>query len=614
MVTIFQNIWAKEPHYLTVEKALERIKEGKSKDRVLGIRNALDKERANELKKNLPSVCFSGKFSANRTDSDLIEHSGFIVLDFDNCDVTETKSKLSSEKFVYACWISPGGNGVKALVKIKNKSKHIEHFNSLRERFPDVDKSGRNISRVCYESFDSEIFINDKAEVYSEVFKEKTVEKVGSSDDETFNNILKWLSNRGDAFRTGERNLFIFKLASACCRFGLDENSVISHINTVFSLDNGFSVSEVNRTVKSAYKSNMSLFNTCKFEKDILVDLKTSKEVEFDESIYDESVRPKDVIYGEDVKDEALSIYLNGYESAFSTHIPEIDQHFKFKSGEITLLSGIGNYGKSTFLKYLILLQVIKGNKKFAFFSPEDNPASEFYHDLTEMYLGQNCTPEYISRPSMPTYLAVYEFISKHIFFIFPKDISPTPQYVKERFLELIIKEKVDGCIIDPFNQMANDYNSSGGRDDKYLETTLADFSRFAQTNKTIFIIVAHPTKMFKNKDSLNYPEPDVFDLAGGAMWNNKMDNIIIYHRPLRGEDPNNSLCTFSSKKIRRQKVVGKLGTIEFNLDRRTRRFLFSGTDIMDRLIDESFAEDKKETNKEVGIIINENFLNEAPF
>lgn len=92
------------------------------------------------------------------------------------------------------------------------------------------------------------------------------------------------------------------------------------------------------------------------------------------------------------------------------------------------------------------------------------------------------------------------------------------------------------------------------------------------------------------------------------------MDNIIIYHRPLRGEDPNNSLCTFSSKKIRRQKVVGKLGTIEFNLDRRTRRFLFSGNDVMDKLIDESFAEDKKETNKEVGIIINENFLNETPF
>lgn len=614
MVTIFQNIWAKEPHYLPIEKALERIKTGKSKTRVSEVRNALDKERSNELKKNLPSVCFSGKFKANRTDSDLIEHSGFIVLDFDNCEVETKIKELKSISYIYACWVSPGGNGVKALIQISEPSKHIEHFNSLRESFPEIDKSGRNVSRVCYESFDPELWINPKHTTYKKIKEEKKTEIVGTSTDETFKNILKWLSNRGDAFRTGERNLFIFKLASACCRFGLDENTVISQINTVFSLDNEFSVSEVIRTVKSAYKSNMSVFNTCSFEKEVLVDSKTKTEVQFDESIYDESVRPKDVIYGEDVKSEAVSIYLNGYESAFSTHIPEIDQHFKFKSGEITLLSGIGNYGKSTFLKYLILLQVIKTNKKFAFFSPEDNPASEFYHDLTEMYLGQNCTPEYISRPSMPTYLAVYEFISKHIFFIFPKDISPTPQYVKERFLELIIKEKVDGCIIDPFNQMANDYGSTGGRDDKYLETTLSDFSRFAQTNKTIFIIVAHPTKMYKNKDSLNYPEPDVFDLAGGAMWNNKMDNIIIYHRPLRGEDPNNSLCTFSSKKIRRQKVVGKLGTIEFNLDRRTRRFLFGGNDIMDKLIDESFSEEKKETNKEVGIIINENFLNETPF
>ena len=54
----------------------------------------------------------------------------------------------------------------------------------------------------------------------------------------------------------------------------------------------------------------------------------------------------------------------------------------------------------------------------------------------------------------------------------------------KRRLLELIIKEKIDGCIIDPFNQMTNDYSTVGGRDDKYLEAVLGEFDRFANLNQ----------------------------------------------------------------------------------------------------------------------------------
>ncbi|MDV7395789.1 hypothetical protein RZS08_30645, partial [Arthrospira platensis SPKY1] len=201
-----------------------------------------------------------------------------------------------------------------------------------------------------------------------------------------------------------------------------------------------------------------------------------------DQDIYDLDVKPKDVIFGIDVKHEAFSIYDNGYESAISTFIPDIDTYFKFKRGEITLLSGIGNYGKSTFLKYLLMLQVIKNKHKIAIFSPEENPASEFYHDLVEMYFGQDCTPRNPYRPSKLHYEKVYDMVSNHFFFVYPKDSSPTPDYIKERFLELIIKEGVKFCVIDPFNQLANDYKDTGGNISLYLEKFLGDLSRFAQT------------------------------------------------------------------------------------------------------------------------------------
>jgi hypothetical protein len=145
-----------------------------------------------------------------------------------------------------------------------------------------------------------------------------------------------------------------------------------------------------------------------------------------------------------------------------------------------------------------------------------------------------------------------------------------------EVFLELVIKEKVDGCDIDPFNQLANNYSGMAGRD-KYLEWILTLFSRFAIINDVYFMIIAHPIKLPKGADG-NYTCPDVYDVADGAMWNNKMDNILVYHRPFAQSDPLNPACEFHSKKVRRQKIVGKKGTSLFEMKFSKRRFFFDST------------------------------------
>lgn len=582
MITIYKNIFSKDPNYISVEKALERIKIGKSKEQVIEIRKQLDKERANKLKSNLPSVCFSGKFS-ERTDAGLLEHSGYICLDFDNLfDLSERKSDLIKDKYVYACWVSPSGNGLKALVKIADKSKHREHFEAMLQYFKDLDRSGINVSRVCYESWDEQIYINEKSEVWTKFVKTEKVKtkEVKTDYSEIFQHLLKWLSNKGDAFVKGERNIFLFKLASACNRFGISKDDCIDLCKSEFLInDNSFSENELYRVVKSAY-NNINIHATAIFENEKLIEKKTRHEVELDADIFNPDIKPKDVIFGEDVKSEAMRLYDIGFESLEGIGVYELDSHFKLKKGEITLLTGIGNYGKSTFMKWYLLMRIIKHKEKFALFAPEDNPAHEFYHDLVEIYLGANCTPSNPRRPSRFVYESAYDYISKHFFYVYPKEMAPTPDYVKERFLKLIIKEKISGCVIDPFNQMSNDYNSSGGRTDKYLETFLSDCSRFAQLNNVYFIIVAHPKLMRKDADG-NYPCPDVFDIADGAMWNNKMDNIIVYHRPKHQVDPQSQYCELHTKKIRRQKTVGKKGVITFEYVRQLRRFVFNGVDIM---------------------------------
>lgn len=195
--TIYKNIISKEPHYITVEDALSRISNGRTKDLVEAIRRTIDKNSIQELKKNLPSVCFSGKFKGGREDKNLIVHSGFIVLDFDNVEnIRERQTEIISNTFIYACWLSPSGKGLKALVKIKSGESHREHFLALLKIFPDADRSGINVGRVCYESYDPEIYIYPDSLVFEETIKEysKTEKTYQPTEDEkTFGLLVSWL-------------------------------------------------------------------------------------------------------------------------------------------------------------------------------------------------------------------------------------------------------------------------------------------------------------------------------------------------------------------------------------------------------------------------------------
>jgi hypothetical protein len=264
--------------------------------------------------------------------------------------------------------------------------------------------------------------------------------------------------------------------------------------------------------------------------------------------------------------------------------IPAFDDFFKSKRGELTGLTGIGNMGKSSLYKWFFLMRVIIYGEKFGVFPPEDCPPEEYYHDLTEILLGQDCTPNNPSNPSAEVFANAYDFISDHFFCVAPKTAAPTPDYVMECFLELIIKEKIDGVCTDPFNRLMHNYG--GERKDEYLARVLNKFHHFGQTNNVINLIVMHPNTLVKLANG-NYPCPDAFDLNGGAMWNNMLDNLLVYHRPFAQTEPLNTTAEFHTKKIKRQKSVGKRGVMELEYMRAKRRFLVNGCDYMAKELDE---------------------------
>ena len=278
LVTIFQNIRETEtPFFKDVTYILQRIKEGKNQDLVKKIRAEKDKTKRNELKKNLPAICFSGKFN-KRSDSSIVEHSGLICLDFDGYEkkknLLEDKENFQNNKFVYSVFVSPSGNGLKVLVKIPpNPENHTKYFNSLKKEFNSsyFDTTSKNVSRVCYESYDRLLHINNTSSIWDKIEEEEYEEKSAFKDipvlkitneSKIVDILTKWWQTKYPMVE-GQRNHNVYVLARAMNEFGVSKSLASFICNQYESSD--FSKAEIETTINSAYR-NSSEFNTKFYE------------------------------------------------------------------------------------------------------------------------------------------------------------------------------------------------------------------------------------------------------------------------------------------------------------------------------------------------------------
>ena len=277
-VTIFKSIKdTATPFFRDANSILQRIKDGSSKDLVKKIRLEKNKNDRNELKKQLPAICFSGMFN-KRNDQSLIEHSGLICLDFDGYEkqkaLLEDKENLSKNKYVYSVFISPSGNGLKVLVKIPaDPENHQNYFNSLDKYFNSMyfDRTSKNLSRVCYESYDPLIFINENSSIwdkieeteYVEVDKIKDMPTIPITDENKIVDILiKWWEKKFP-MEEGQRNQNAYILAMAFNDFGVNK-SLAGYVLNRYANDS-FPLHEIATTIDSAYQ-NTGKFGTKYYE------------------------------------------------------------------------------------------------------------------------------------------------------------------------------------------------------------------------------------------------------------------------------------------------------------------------------------------------------------
>jgi hypothetical protein len=308
-ISVFRSLYnAKEtPFTLEAIEVYNRIKQGNPE-----LISKIKKLRAGdaESKMQLMAIMFNGTFS-ERKDDGLIQHSGLCVLDFDKYPDKETlqaeRNRLKECPYVYMMFTSPSGNGLKVVIRTpeSNKFEHKRRFEAYKEYINSdyFDVANSNVSRVCFESYDPDAYLNEFCDVFQGITQDKgyhKAEKIAvlpiANEDRIIELVMKF--NHG-VFEQG-RNNWTFKVACCMAEYGVDQYAAKNYLLQYAQED--FTATEINYTVINAYKS--SNFNTKYFEDTYTVNKVKQK---LKEGLKDEDIQKQLGVSGniiESVKEE----------------------------------------------------------------------------------------------------------------------------------------------------------------------------------------------------------------------------------------------------------------------------------------------------------------------
>lgn len=250
------------------------------KGQVEGIRDLLAQgktEEAAQKKKQLPAFTPSGVFKEKRQKPYLEMYSGYLHLDFDKLtpEQLDTAFKVIIEiPYTFMCFRSPSGNGLKVFIEVDTGVEHHDlaylqvqkHYESLTGL--QADPSCKDITRLCFVSYDPEMYKNIRHEKFSINIPEMSgkapvitqqpqelpqMEKLSEpaanlSNDFLFNQQIQF-TNQKQQYKDGNRNNYMYLLAANCNRAGIPEPDTLDLCMQHFDL----SEKEIKASVKSAY-------------------------------------------------------------------------------------------------------------------------------------------------------------------------------------------------------------------------------------------------------------------------------------------------------------------------------------------------------------------------
>ncbi len=175
-VSFYRNVFGRVKTDVDILKILAAIKKGRWAKQIEQIRNAQSESIRRQLKQDLPAFTTSGVFTIRKTNG-LVLHSGLIQVDIDHINEYQRlawlKEDICNLPWTYAAFFSPSGKGLKVIFRIPAKpNEHLAHFKAIERLFLDmfnvkIDPATKDITRLCFVSYDSDLFVNTDAKIFN---------------------------------------------------------------------------------------------------------------------------------------------------------------------------------------------------------------------------------------------------------------------------------------------------------------------------------------------------------------------------------------------------------------------------------------------------------------
>jgi len=225
-----------------------------------------------------------------------------------------------------------------------------------------------------------------------------------------------------------------------------------------------------------------------------------------------------------DIEGEITDFVKNGFKKGYQIGIPNFDDIFSTYTGQFITVTGIPSSGKSDFVDQMVVGYNANYGWKTAFASPENAPTYLHAHKLMRKVWQDMPHKDQIGSDK---WNQVADHVNDNFFFI---DMDRyTLESVLRKGAELVKRKGIKCLIIDPFNKV-RDVDAKTEDVNRYTMEYLTKIESFAKKYDVLVIVVAHPTKMYKDANG-KIEEPTMYNIKGGGEWYDASYHGLLVHR-----------------------------------------------------------------------------------
>ncbi|KAJ8758612.1 hypothetical protein K2173_000333 [Erythroxylum novogranatense] len=261
-----------------------------------------------------------------------------------------------------------------------------------------------------------------------------------------------------------------------------------------------------------------------------------------------------------------------GYGSGVSTGWRALNELYNVVPGELTIVTGVPNSGKSEWIDALLVNLNRTVGWKFALCSME-NKVRDHARKLLEKHIKK---PFFdagyggsIERMKTEELEQGKQWLNNTFYLIRCEDDQlPSVKWVLNLARVAVLRYGVRGLVIDPYNELDHQRHHHM-TETEYVSQMLTLIKRFAQHHSCHIWFVAHPRQLH---NWVGAP-PNLYDISGSAHFINKCDNGIVIHRnrdPDAGPIDRVQVCV---RKVR-NKLAGNIGDAFLSYNRATGEFM----------------------------------------